>query len=253
MKSIFRSAVIALTFSAITNVAQAQNNIVSAKKVYKLSKLNEHSIVKDSSGNRCNYTAWNNMLASGRYGLKVAESANDKPSLIIVKLSKTEREDALAKLPKPAESPFFKTGELLKRFKVQDVNSQIFDSKELVGKVVVLNFWHLNHLPSMMDINNLNELADVYKDDPNVVFLAIPADNPDEVKEFLAHTTFKYHIIDKGKSIISKYNIETYPTSVVVDRNGKVQYHSSGYTPNTSYWITKTIEQCKRYNENAAL
>jgi peroxiredoxin len=245
MKKILRSISIVFVLSVYATFVWAQGNTTSIKKVYKLPKLDEHSIVKDSSGRRYDYTAWNNMVSSGRYSVKVAVLSDGKPSLVIGKLSKAEREEALAKLPKPSESLYFKTGEALKRFKAQDVNNQLFDLKELSGKVVVLSFWQLNHMATMQEIPNLNELADTYKNDPNVVFLAVPADDPNDVKEFLANTIFKYHVIDNGKSISSKFNIETYPTSVVIDKTGKVQFHSSGYAPANSYWIAKTIEQCK--------
>ena len=214
-------------------------------KVYRMPKLDEHSLIRDSSGKRYEYTAWSSMVSSGRYGVKVATLPNEKPSLIIGRLNKAERDEAMTKLPKPPESPFFKTGEPFKHFSSPDITGQPIDTKQLAGKIIVLSFYYINNNMSRRQIPDLNELVETYKGDPNIVFIAIAMDDKEALQEFLQSTPFKYRHVEKGKSITSRYDIKSHPTDVVIDKAGKVQFHTTGYSPATYYWIAKTIDQIK--------
>lgn len=227
------------------NKTKAQTAAQATPKVYRMPKLDEHSLIRDSSGKRYEYTAWSSMVASGRYGVKVATLPNEKPSLIIGRLNKTEREEAMGKLTKPDDSPFFKTGEAFKHFNTTDITGQPVDTKQLAGKIIVLSFYYINNNMSRRQIPDLNDLVETYKADPNIVFIAIAMDDKDALQEFLQSTPFKYRHVEKGKSITSRYNIKTHPTDVVIDKAGKVQFHTAGYSPSTYYWIAKTIDQIK--------
>lgn len=227
------------------NQLQAQVNTPSPPKVYRPLKLDEHSYVRDSTGKRYDYTAWNSMVASGRYGVKVVALPNEKPSLIIGLLNKAERYEAISKMPKPPESAFFKTGEPFVHFKETDIAGQMLDLKQLAGKIVVLNFWSVNNSQCRRQIADLNELADSYKADPNIVFLAVALEGKDEVDEFLKTNTFKYRHLERGKRLNSKYSINMHPADVVIDKAGKIQYHTAGYSPANGYWLGKAIEQAK--------
>lgn len=233
-----------LLFAACLQVAVAQEANAPAK-VYRMPKLDERSFVRDSSGKRYEYTAWSSMVNSGRYAIKVATLPNEKPSLIIGRLTKAERDEALSKLPKPDDSPFFKFGESIKPFSAADITGQPVDSKQLAGKIIVLSFWYMNNPMCRRQIPDLNELATTYVVDPNVVFISVPMDDKEALTEFLLSTPFKYKHLDKGKSINSKFDIKNFPTDVVIDKRGKVQFHTTGYSPATPYWIAKTIEHIK--------
>jgi hypothetical protein len=39
------------------------------------------------------------------------------------------------------------------------------------------------------------------------------------------------------------FGIKLYPTNVVIDKDGKVRFHSSGLYTGTAYWIDKTIDE----------
>ncbi|MDT3404150.1 TlpA family protein disulfide reductase [Mucilaginibacter terrae] len=227
------------------NQTKAQAPVTAPAKVYKMPKLDERSFVRDSSGKRYEYTAWSSMVASGRYAVKVATLPNEKPSLIIGRLNKEERKEAMGKLPQPAESTFFKTGEAFKPFNVPDITGQPVDMKQLAGKTVVMSFWFINNNNCRRQIPDLNDLVETYKGDPNVIFISVAMDDKEALNEFLQLTPFKYRHLERGKSIASKYNVNQFPTDVVIDKTGKVKFHTSGYSPATYYWIAKTIDEVK--------
>ncbi len=66
-----------------------------------------------------------------------------------------------------------------------------------------------------------------------------------EIETFLKNIPFNYQIIDKGRWLASNYSINSYPTNVVIDKEGIVKFHSTGYSLQLPYWIEKTIEEIK--------
>lgn len=199
----------------------------------------EEVVVKDSSGTIYPTELVKQLIATGKYSLRLSQ---DRTTGILTKLSEEEVNKRLSALPKPRESSFFKTGEKILSFNEKDMKGTRFNLKELKGKMVVLNFWFINCGPCRMEIPKLNELVEAYKNNPDVVFIAVALDDKYDIEEFLKTNPFTYHIIDGGRYLASRYGINTYPTNVVLDKEGKVIFHSSGYGMGTAPWIKKSIE-----------
>ncbi len=213
-------------------------------------KVDEKTLVRDSSGTVYPYQAWLFMIRSGEYTIKPVDPKNREAGFIIYKLSQQEkhRNDSLAsahleKLPKPDESKFFTTGKKIASFKEKDMDGNKISLKDLSGKIVVLNFWFIGCPPCRDEIPALNKIVEKYKDNPDVVFIAIALDDFYALKDFLQTHPFKYHIIDNGRYIAQgNYSISSYPTNVIVDRTGIVRFHTSGGGPLNSRWIEKTLD-----------
>jgi len=208
--------------------------------------ITESSIVKDTVGTIIPYNIWSRLMITGRYKIK---SQKDSPEFIIYRLSDEEYERALETLPKPKESNFFRTGGNFSHFKTTDINDNKVNTKNLAGKIIVLNFWFINCPPCIMEMPELNKLAETYKSDSSVVFFAIALDKKDDLEQFLKNTRFGYTIIDNGRYIADQYRITSYPTNVIIDQNGKVYFHSSGLSTSTVHWLKKSIDELKRSGE----
>jgi thiol-disulfide isomerase/thioredoxin len=233
--------------------------------------IDQKTIVKDSSGKQYSFKDWNALTRTRQYFLW-PENVDDPHTAFIIKrmgsrkassiqddivekietkqpeaqkqLSAEEiKEQYFALLPKPRESTYFTVGETMEPFSTRDLNNNKIKLKELRGKVVVLNFWFIGCPACMQEIPELNKLVDNYKDNPNVVFLAIALDYSYEIKKFLKTTAFNYDIIDNGRYIADGYKINLYPTSVILDKEGKVAFHTVGFAPNSPYWMRKTINE----------
>lgn len=246
MKRLFLLCIINLVCS-LSIMAQSGSN-----KVVKSFKITQSSVVKDSAGMLYPFPVWQKLIRSGQYAIRPIDPANDSTAFLIYKATKREmvanetaRNNAIAAMPKPGESVFFKLGEKIESFTARDINGEKIKLKELAGKVVVLNFWFIGCPPCRQEIPELNNIALKYRNDPNVVFIAIALDDKYDIKQFIKDNPFAYHIIDDGRMYANLYKINLYPTNVILDREGKVRFHASGYGPNTPYWITKTIEELK--------
>jgi thiol-disulfide isomerase/thioredoxin len=238
MKQILLFVVLAIFYtSAIGQLKLNYNN-----KQYTISQT---SIVKDSAGQSYVYKDWLNMLTSGGYDIKPSDPGNNQTSFLLVRISKEEQQRRLAQSPKPPESNAFKSNKKISAFKVQDMSGAEFDSKELKGKIVVLNFWFINCLPCQMERPYLNELVKEYAANDNIVFLAIALDNKPALDSFLKKNPFDYHVIPDGRAIANENKVEGYPTHVILNKEGKIVFSTVSYNAITGYWMRKTIEEIK--------
>jgi len=206
-------------------------------------KLDEKSIVKDSTGRIWPYAEWAKAFDAGEYGLKPVDPNDANSAFILVKLSNEERELVLKHKYKPKETPYFTTGESISGFSTKDINGNKIKINDLKGKVVVMNFWFINCPPCRKEIPFLNELVEQYKDSTGVVFIGIALDSKSELREFLKKEPFNYTIIDNGRFITGKYGITAYPTHLVLDKEGKVYFHTYGFGNTTVEWIQQSIAE----------
>lgn len=214
--------------------------VLAAQAPTRTAKTIDDFIVKDSSGMIYPTNIVKGMMMSGKYMLRpVPGSPNE---MLLVTRTEKDRERAEANAMKPKESNFFKEGETLAPFKERDMKGNKYNLKELAGKVVVLNFWFINCPPCRREIPELNAVVAKYKDNKDVVFLAIALDDKSALADFLKETPFDYNIVDNGRFTAQQYGINLYPTHVVVDRRGKILFHTSGLGSGTVAWIKKSIE-----------
>nr|WP_246455577.1 TlpA disulfide reductase family protein [Hymenobacter citatus] len=205
-------------------------------------QINEQSVVKSASGSLLPYVVWRQMVGTGDYTLKAAPDFSPaSPVFVVVQRTPAEREQYLSQLPAPQESPFFTTGHTIAPFKLRDVNGHKFDSKELKGKIVVLNFWFIRCGPCRMEIPELNTLVKQYADREDVVFLAVALDERADIQDFVRQYPYDYALIPAGRYVAQGYGIKSYPTNLVLDREGKVVFHAQ-YHPNMAYFLQKAID-----------
>ncbi len=106
-------------------------------------------------------------------------------------------------------------------FNVTSLDGEALESRSLRGKVVVLNFWFIGCAPCRVEIPSLNKLVDEF-DQRDVVFIAFARDSEAPLRSFLEESPFKYKIIPVAHETISKFNVSSYPTHIIIDQNGNV-------------------------------
>ena len=112
-------------------------------------------------------------------------------------------------------------------FKAKALDSTELDLAALRGKVVVLNFWFIGCAYCEVERSGLNQLVKAYKD-KDVVFISIALDKPEALRSFLVKKPFDYLIVAEGEKLAAKYEIISYPTHVIIDRNGLIALRSNG-------------------------
>lgn len=137
------------------------------------------------------------------------------------------------------KAAFFK-GEKALDFIVRDLNGKPIKLSELKGNVVVLNFWFTTCGPCIQELPSLNSLVKEYKDKA-VVFLAITFNKKGVVQQFLEEQTFDYAIAVNAHDVITSYGVQSYPTSMVINKKGEIVLKELGYRTNIKTVLSKSI------------
>lgn len=217
--------------------------ILTAQSPVTNMRLNENSIVKDSSGLVYPAAIWQKLMQSGDYSIRLINRQANPVEFLLVRLSESEKIARDQRLPKPNESKFFTTGNAISNSKLVTMDGKKYTLKDMKGKVVVLNFWFINCPPCRTEIPHLNKMVEGFKEKDDVVFLAVALDTYYELKSFLKEMPFQYGIVDGGSYIASKYGVTSFPTHVVIDKEGKIIFHTSGYGVSTVPWLKKAINE----------
>lgn len=113
-------------------------------------------------------------------------------------------------------------GQNLPEFNLKDINGNPVNSKNLLGKPVVVNLWFTTCGPCIEEMPDLNKLRKEYKDS-DVIFIAITFDTKISVLNFLKKRNFDFTIIPGAKSYCD-YITQLYPVTFFVDRKGIIRF-----------------------------
>jgi thiol-disulfide isomerase/thioredoxin len=218
----------------------------------------ETAVVKDSTGKQYDYAIWTALVATRRFSIKAngRKNPDDKyPEYLLYSLYDAQGLRIYKEgqnVRKPAESEQFKIGATFIPFKDKDINGEKLDMKKMPGKVFVINFWFIGCPPCRAEIPDLNRVVEHYKDNKDVVFIAICLDDAYPISDFIKTTPYNYHIIDNGRYLSNKYGVHLYPTNLVVNKEGKVAYSSVSNQSTNPYWIIKTVDEALKATTTAA-
>lgn len=114
--------------------------------------------------------------------------------------------------------------------------------KDLVGKVVVLNFWYANSALSKKEIPLLNKLKAEYEGE-NVVFIGVAMNAKYKIFETLEKHPFDYELVEEGRFLSDKYGIKSYPTNIVISKTGYIKFIEVGYKKDIIERMSPIIDQ----------
>ncbi|MGY5352204.1 TlpA family protein disulfide reductase [Wenyingzhuangia sp. IMCC45533] len=130
------------------------------------------------------------------------------------------------------------------KFYARTIDNKKISSKKMLGNsVVVLNFWFHTCPPCKKEIPKLNELRNQYKKNKNVKFIAIGLDNKSTIEQFLTTHPIDYDVVDEGRWLATKFGITSYPTNIIIDKQGKIQFFEVGYKTSIKGIMTNKIDE----------
>ena len=138
----------------------------------------------------------------------------------------------------------YNLGDVMPNFTLTDINGNVYELSALLEEkeAVVLNFWFYGCGPCQSEFPALNSAYNKYKD--SIEVLAIndyPDDNLARVKSYAKDKKLTLDMPlfrgEYGSRVsISRFDSNGYPTTVVIDRYGKICFIHVGAVTNTSYW-----------------
>jgi peroxiredoxin len=114
------------------------------------------------------------------------------------------------------------------QFSFTDINGNDHNSKELLGKYLILKFWFINCKPCVEEIPEMNFLNKKYQNQ-DAVFLSMAFDKKAELLEFLKDREYDLPTISVPATYISDtIGINMFPTHMIIDKTGKVVSVTNG-------------------------
>jgi thiol:disulfide interchange protein len=114
-------------------------------------------------------------------------------------------------------------------FKTLDGGS--FDSAAVAGKVLVVNFWATWCVPCRKEIPSFNQMnRELGPKGVAVIGVSLDDDGAEVVKPFLAKNPMEYLVALGSDAAKDKYQIGPLPTTIVMDRTGKIVQKFEGFT-----------------------
>lgn len=111
-----------------------------------------------------------------------------------------------------------------------DTTGGSFLLKSQKGKVVLLNFTSSSCPHSIESISMLNTLCSKYANRNFTIVTINPYDDRDAIETYNKKRNVKYPVfINSGTHNTDKYNVESYPTFYLIDKNGNIIKGIRGY------------------------
>jgi thiol-disulfide isomerase/thioredoxin len=121
-------------------------------------------------------------------------------------------------------------------FSLFDTEGKQVTLNSLKGKVVVLDFWATWCVPCLASFPGMQQVADKYKTDQDVVFLFVNTlEKNKDVRSWIAKfkTAHKYAfrmLLDSDNNVVAAYKSMGLPTKVIIDKNGIIRFTTTGFS-----------------------
>ncbi|HEY2560123.1 MAG TPA: TlpA disulfide reductase family protein [Caldimonas sp.] len=115
-------------------------------------------------------------------------------------------------------------------FTLHAMSGQNLRLKEQRGRVVMVNFWATWCAPCRQEMPQLNRLYEKYRTSGFMLLGVNVDDDPSKAAEVAAKLGVTFPVLlDADKTVSKLYDLSTMPSTVIIDRDGKVRYVHRGY------------------------
>lgn len=127
---------------------------------------------------------------------------------------------------------------------LQGAEASNFSLQEYHGQVVMLNFWASWCGPCGQQMSHLEVLYNRYKK-LGFVVLAISVDeDPRQADEFMSGLEVVIpYLYDPDGSVSELYQVETMPTTILIDRHGQQRFMDEGYQAGSEEIYNREIKK----------
>lgn len=145
-------------------------------------------------------------------------------------------------------------------FTLADQYGNVHTFSDYKGKTVFLNFWATWCPPCRRELPDIQKLYEKYQteEDPEVIIMGIAAPGfgqektEEEICEFLEENGYTYPVVmDRTGEIFMGYGIFSYPTTIMVDKDGNVFGYATGQLSESMMQsiIDQTVTGVRVYGE----
>lgn len=139
-----------------------------------------------------------------------------------------------------------KTNDLAPEFTLKLTDGKDIKLSDHKGKIIIIDFWATWCFPCRRGIPDLVDIQKKYPKDVVVIGISLDTETIDDVIPFIKHFGINYPIAYGTAEVVYAYgNIESIPTSFIVNQSGKIVDKHIGLM-NKSAYINKIAELLKK-------
>jgi peroxiredoxin len=100
---------------------------------------------------------------------------------------------------------------------------------DYAGDVVVVNFWATWCPPCKAEMPGINNFYEAHRDDGLVVLAVNAQESESQVRPFIEASGFTFPVLlDPAGSVVNQYQVHSFPTTIIIDRDGVVRHIQVG-------------------------
>ncbi len=124
----------------------------------------------------------------------------------------------------------YKLGDYMGDYTVTDINGNKYTFSEILKEkeAIVLNFWFINCGPCQMEFPFLQSAYNKYSDDIEVLAINSVDGKKDSVTKYANQNELTLPMIVGETSWVTAFSLQGFPTTVVIDRYGKIAFIHMG-------------------------
>ncbi|WP_298753960.1 TlpA disulfide reductase family protein [uncultured Psychroserpens sp.] len=114
----------------------------------------------------------------------------------------------------------------------KDQDGKIWNSVDLKGKVVFIDFWGSWCAPCKKAMPQIEKLYKHYRTNKEVIILGISAaeKNSNASTKYFNDKKYSYTHIPNGDDIAKTFKVEYYPTVYILNKEGKISYYETDFS-----------------------
>jgi thiol-disulfide isomerase/thioredoxin len=198
--------------------------------------------ILDTLGNKADFITFMSIQNTGKYKWYYDKSNDQIRYIKWKRYNQTEIDSVLSLTEKRNLLPE-RIGTEFKYSEWKDLNGNVYNPEYLKGKILVINFWFVGCGPCEIEMPELNELVNQYKDNKEVLFLSFSRSSASKTKHFLNRKAFKYQTIIMDESLRNEFKISSYPTNYVIHKDGTYQFVSKGISAGAITLMNRKIQE----------
>jgi peroxiredoxin len=117
-------------------------------------------------------------------------------------------------------------------FTLRDLEGREVSLESHRGRVVLINFWATWCGPCRIEMPAIEKLYREFADRELTVLAVDVMESPREVRNYLAEHGFSFTVLlDEDGTIAGRYGAGAIPTTIIIDREGRIVHHFVGARP----------------------
>lgn len=141
---------------------------------------------------------------------------------------------------------FVASAQQLPDVRVENADGKTISTRELIGgKPLIISFWSLACKPCIQELNAINDQLDEWREQADFEVIAVSVDDVRMKAAAKAKSrSFGWDftcIFDGNQTLKRAMNVSLTPQSFVLDKEGRIVFSHSGYTPGSEQLLLDKI------------